>query len=72
VREELAVWSLTISKRAQKRIIHKYLLFQLGILFLGMNQIENNIETTSQHERKEKAKAGQVCVPLRAVEEEQV
>ena len=44
------------------------LLFQLCVLALCVDQVQDDVECASEHERKKEAEAGQVCVPLRAEE----
>lgn len=42
-------------------------LFQLGILFLGLNEIEHNLERARQHKGEEQTKSSEIHVALRTV-----
>lgn len=48
-----------------KATITPYLLFQFGVLLLGMDQVEDDIECSSENEGEEKAEPSQVGISLR-------
>ncbi len=41
-----------------------YLLLQLSVLLLRVDEVEDNVERTSQDQGKEQSKSSQVRVPL--------
>ena len=47
-----------------------YILLQLGVLLLGMNEVENDVECACENKGEEQAEAGEVRVALRTVSDE--
>ena len=43
-----------------------HLLLELGVLLLGVNEVENDVEGAGEDEGEEEAEAGQVRIALRA------
>lgn len=41
-----------------------YLLLQLGVFLLGMDEVENNIKCTGENKREEETEAGEVGIAL--------
>ena len=44
-----------------------HLLLEPGVLFLGVNEVEENVEGPGEHEGEEEAEAGEVDISLRAM-----
>lgn len=46
--------------------LNTYLFLNLGIFFLGVNQVENDVECACKNEGKEETESGQIDVALSA------
>ena len=44
-----------------------HILFQLSVLLLSVDEVEEDVESASEDERQEETEAGKVCIPLCAV-----
>ena len=65
-RELFAVYTEIKSARSRRvgDVSITYLLLQLSVLLLSVDEIEDDVECAGKNERKEQAKASEICVPL--------
>lgn len=57
----------TGGERKEENEVETHILFKLGVLLLGVDEVEEDIERAGEHKGEEQAEAGEIRIALCAV-----